>query len=433
MFLLLGIGMVFGQSHTVFPIGNYWHFPDARSLSLGGAGSVSLAAPGAMFSNPAALTHMEHPLTAEVSLHTRKMEERRSYPLYDRFDGIVGQGIYAINNNWYIRPQGAVAFRLPLQSLPKLTVAAGSFPEIEQNYSYTEEVRDNIFGDPLVAYNRIKIDGSLQRYGIAVAGALPNFPDLSFGIQAGVLDGSLDYFKKIDSVSAKVEDMVFADVNRSLDNTPVVLSAGAIYRVNNRVTGGVDVCLPYTVKYSATTVTGETMTEEIGYPLKINAGFEYRAQQELQARLNVDIGYEFWSNVNYDVTGLEMISSSSLAPFGNVVFYNENFVDVYTVKVGIEHIFFNKIPFRVGMQYRNSYQKKGTTQTLLSAGTGFMNNNWRVDVAGAFNKVTYKREDLFSDKFYVDNPETFQSRTDLDDVDELHFFGRITLSYFLDL
>ena len=104
--VLITVTFCAGQDLPSFPIGQYWQFPDARSLSLGGAGSVSLAAPGAMLYNPAALTQIDRFFAADLSFSVRKMQERRSYPLYDRFDGIITQAIYALNNNFYYQPEG---------------------------------------------------------------------------------------------------------------------------------------------------------------------------------------------------------------------------------------------------------------------------------------------------------------------------------------
>ena len=149
----------------------------------------------------------------------------------------------------------------------------------------------------------------------------------------------------------------------------------------------------------------------------MNAGFEYRARQELQARLNVDVGYEFWSHQESTRQAVE--EQSVLLEFS----------DVFYFKTGIEHIFFNKIPFGVGAQYRNSYQRRGITQTLLSAGSGFLSQNWRIDIAGAISKLSYRWKDLFDDKLYVDDPN-FQSRRDLDTVDETYFFLQVSFKYF---
>ncbi len=419
LYLILTLMMVafgFAQNYPSFPVGQYWQFPDARSLALGGAGSVSLDAPTAMFYNPAALTGIDHSVKGNVSLNLRKLEERRAYPLYDRFDGVTARGIYAINNNWYLRPEGTVAAAVPQSFLPGLTVAAGSFTEIDQNYQYLEEVRENEFGDALLAYNRIEFDGALQRYGLALAAPLPVLPDLSLGFQAGMLDGHLDYVREVNFVNGNQND-ILQRVHRTLDNTPLVLSLGGVYRANERLTAGADVVLPYTVKYRAAGAEGVVLNEEIQYPLKLNGGFEYRARQELQARLNVDVGYEFWSQADYS------------SEIGGVVSTTQEFVDVFVIKAGIEHIFYNKIPFRVGMQYRNSYQTRGNTRTLLSAGTGFFGNNWKVDVAGAYSQYSYRYADLFNDEIYGG---TRVPRNQKDDVDEYNLFGRISLTFFLD-
>ncbi|MFZ0390540.1 MAG: hypothetical protein WAN36_08765 [Calditrichia bacterium] len=413
-FLLFLTSSLWAQSYPFFPIGRYWHFPDARSLSMGGAGSVSLNTPGAMFYNPAALVQIPATAAAQLSLSGHKLDERRSYPLYDRFDGIIGKGVYAINNNWYFQPQGAIAVQLPGNVLPNLTLAAGSFTEIDQNYQYTEEVRQNIFGDSLLAYNRIQIDGSLRRYGIAVAAEMPNLPALSLGIQAGILDGSLDYDREIDWVRRDSSE-IQAQTRRSLDNTPLVLSFGGIYRIHPRLSAGLSASLPYTVKY----VDKEKgANEEIGYPMQLTAAMEYRPQQELKARLNVDFTYEFWSGVEYKSNLAGNISSA------------DNFSDAFVLKAGIEHIFFNHLPFRVGMQYRNSFREVGNTakfsQTLLSAGTGFSSANWQVEVAGAFSSATYRWPDLFDDAQFGGD----RSASLIDDVDNSFFFGRLTLSYY---
>ncbi|HFE65464.1 MAG TPA: hypothetical protein ENK14_13780 [Caldithrix sp.] len=425
--LLVGLSSLTAQNYISFPVGQFRQFPDARSLSLGGAGSVSLASPGAMLYNPAALTQIGSTVSAQFSLSSRKLEERRSFPLYDRFDSNVGDGIYAINNNWFLQPEGAVALRIPLSGLEGLTVAVGSFIEIDQDYRYDEEVRKNIFGDPLVAYNEVKYDGTLRRYAGAIAFQMPGVPKLALGFQAGLLDGSLKYLKQVNYIDTSRQDIVYS-ANRTLNNTPLHFSLGATYRANERITGGFHVFLPYTVEYSATDAAGNELMESIGYPLRLNAGFEYRARQELQARLNMDIGYEFWSSVDYTGVYDRTAVNNLTDQFGVLVPYTQDLSDVFSFKAGIEHIFFNRIPFRVGMQYRNSYQQRGNTSTLLSAGTGFFGQNWRVDAAAAFSKFSYSWPDLFDDTLFGGN----RSNSPIDDVDEYYFFGKISLVYNLD-
>ncbi len=416
LILLLMVSFLLAQNYPSFPVGEYWMFPDARSLALGGAGSVSLHQPSAILYNPAALTGTTGRITAQFTMNVRKMEEHRSYPLYDRFDGVITDAIYALNNNYYYSPEGAVSFRLPFASLPQLTLGIGSFVEIDQNYKYDEEVRENIFGDSLLAYNHIYYDGGLRRYSFALAASMPFLPALSLGIQTGFFSGSLDYNAGITFVRGSRSDSL-ATAQYRLDGTPFVISLGATYRVNERISGGLDITLPYTITYLTRYNAGQAVQEEIGYPLRINTGWEYRARQILQARLNIDFGYEFWSR-----------SLKYYNPNNPVFNQPREYSDVYVFKVGVEHIFFNKVPFQVGMQYRNSFQHRGTTRTMLSAGTGFMGENWKVDVAGAVSKTQYRWPDLFDDTLYGGD----RSNSSIDTVDEYYFFAKISLLYRFD-
>ncbi len=416
--LLMNNDFLLTQNYSSFPIGQSWIFPDARSLGLAGAGTVSLGAPGAVLLNPAALTLVNQSITTNFSLNLHKLEERRSYPLYDRFDSFLLYSTYVLNDNWYTQPQGGVAVRIPWSVIPRLTIALGAFPEIDYHYRYREEVRENIFGDQLIAYNRIEANGLLRRYSIALAGNVPGANKLSVGIQAGMLKGSVDYVSEINYYESQ-QRVVLNQQQRNLQNTPLILSLGTIYRLTERISVGADVSLPYSLDYSHHIPQQMILSETIEYPARMNAGFEFRAQQELQARLNVDVGYEFWSRTQY---------SSQIG--GNIPTTQE-FSDVFYLKTGIEHIFFNKLPFRVGAQYRTSYLSRGTTRTLLAAGAGFMGSNWRVDISGAFNKAVYRWEDLFDDRLYVTDPN-FQSRIDLDNVEETYFFALLSLEYFLD-
>jgi hypothetical protein len=415
--LLTMVVPLFAQNYPNFPIGQTWQFPDARSLALGGAGTVSLAAPGAMIYNPASLTQIDKTMSLDISLSSRKLEERRSYPLYDRFDSILLNSTYVINNNWYPEFQGGLTFNIPAGKMSPLVVAVGTYLEIDHEYTYLEEVRENIFGDRLIAYNRIRAEGTLRRYAAAISSAFPPLPGLSLGIQAGLLQGNINYQEEVNYVQEN-QRVEFTKQSRELDNTPVVFSFGTVYRASERISAGFDIVLPYSVEFKSVT-NGDELRETIEYPLKINGGFEFRARQKLQARLNIDIGYEFWSSVSYK------------SQIGGNIPTSQKFDDVFYFKTGIEHIFFNKIPFRVGAQYRTSYLARGTTQTLLGAGTGFFKKAWQVDISGAFSRVNYRWEDLFDDALFVDDPN-FQSRIDMDSVNEITLFILLSVKYAID-
>jgi hypothetical protein len=415
IFLILTLtATVFSQTYTSFPIGEYWQFPDARTLGLAGAGSISNPTGAGLFLNPAALSKNRSKMVLQLSGAVTKLEERRSYPIYNRIDDVIQQGIYVVNNNWHPYLQGDLLMGLNIGAFPYLkTIAVGIHNDVNQDYKYEEEVRENIFGDTLLAYNEIAHKGKLNRY--AFGAGFEATKEIQLGFQVGVLQGDLQNDSSITYVVKGYTDVSFSRL-RKLDNTPIVETFGAIYDINERVSLGSHIQLPYSVDYKFTDdATQLSGTESIEYPMTVTGALEYRAQQVLQARLNIDFTYEWWSQTKYKYA------------YQNNNVTRENLEDAIAVKVGIEHIFHDKIPFQVGLQYRTSYLDRSQSRTLITAGTGFMGSNWQVDAAGGFSNLDYKYHDLFDDALYNGN----RSFSPTDDVDETFFFGMVTLRVYL--
>ncbi len=414
-FVLLGTASIWSQNYRAFPIGEFWQFGDARTLGLAGAGSVSLKGATALLHNPAALSRQRTRLSGNFSLRLQKLEERRSFPIYNRIDDITQNGTYAINNNYFPDVQGGLSYHFGQSPIPFLrTVAVGVYQEINQDYRYDEEVRKNIFGDSLLAYNTLKYEGTLLRYSLGTGWGVS--PRLHFGLQVGFLKGDIHKRRSISFVRQPYRSILQRE-SHQLNNTPIVVSVGGIYDATPRLTIGTYFKFPYTLKYQLTLRNNDSPStpfqETIEYPPMWNVGFEYRASQALQARLNMDFRYEWWSNARYQIENNPQNSSFK-------------FEDAISLRAGIEHIFFNQIPFRVGVQYRTSYRDRKTTQTLLTAGTGFFDQWWQIDVAGGFSSLSYKFPDLFDDSLYGGN----RSNSPIDDVKENYFFGLVTVKVF---
>jgi len=399
----------FAQREPIFPVGEFWQFPDARTLAMAGGGSISNTSPAALMMNPATLTRGAHRFNFMASSTARSLGERRSFPIFNRIDDITQKGIYAINDNWFLHFQGAARFRTQIKNMP-VAVAVGVFNELDQDYEYSEQVRENVFGDAPIAVNRIRYDGALTRY--SVGAAVQPAINMRLGVQIGLLSGNLLRERTIDFLNDPSQSET--EINRrNLDNSPIVASFGAVYDVHPHLSIGGHLRLPYSVDYRVQNTVNETqeqaVQESIEYPLQVTGALEYRGRQALRARLNVDITYEFWSNTN------SRIQSDN--------FPNTNFDDVFIIKTAVEHVFYNQIPFQVGVQFRTSYQDRSTSRTLISAGTGFMGDHWRIDVGGGFSNFNYTFSDLFDDTLYGGD----RSLSPIDDVEEKFFFGMITL------
>ncbi len=411
-FLLVLSLNLFGQNLISFPIGDYWQFANARSLGLAGAGSVSNVNGASLMGNPAAMSSNRKGFHVELSSTARNFEERRSFPVFNRIDDIAQQGIYAINDNWYLPLQGSVQYVFDRNSLPFLrTVAVGVFEEISHDYQYFEEIRSRNFDDErnTLAINEIDIEGKLTRYSLGLG--FEATKQLHFGVQAGMLNGSDINYRQ--STTFQGDEPLGTDRlsenQRQLDGMPIILSLGSVYRPTSHSSLGASFQLPCTVDYEVTNVVTSTVqSESIEYPAQATLGFEYRGQQALQARLNIDLTYEWWSSTGISTDGTES---------------ENNFDDAVVIKSGVEHIFYNQVPFQVGIQYRTAFQNRGATRTLISAGTGFMGSGWRVNVAGGFSKQNYSWPDLFDDALFGGD----RSRTPIDTVEEKQFFAMLTL------
>ena len=406
----------FAQNLISFPVGENWQYTDARPLGLAGSGTVSNSGAGALLMNPAALARGKGRMELSVSTTMRNMEERRSFPVFNRIDDVTTKGIYAINDNWYFQPQGGARYNVNLSALPFLKAFAfGTYNELDQNYSYLEEVRNRDFNGErsVLAYNQIEFDGRLTRYSFGTAFELGQKLDL--GVQVGFLNGDLESSSSVDFQDEENQANSFRISNyRSLDNTPLVVSAGAIVDVTSQLTLGSHLRLPYEVEY-ALGVEGadETTPESYEYPMALHFGLEYRGRQQLQSRLNVDFSYEWWSEVENTVEG-------DIQP--------NLFDDAITLKGGIEHLFYNDIPLRFGLQHRSSIQDRSSTRTLFSVGSGYVAKQWQLDGSLGFSKLTYTAEDLFDDAIFGGD----RSGSPIDDVEERYVFGMLTLRFLFE-
>ncbi len=393
-----------GQTYLDFPLGTRWGFTDARTLGMGGAGIASLGGSASLLHNPATLGLQSAGIQIQVHPTLRKLQETRAYPLYNRIDDVIYQSIYAANNHYYTTWQGGISWKPQTPILNRLVaVGAGIFTERNLDYRYTEEVRENVFGDSLLARNQITYEGTIRRLTLGAAVRVVSW--LQVGLQLGVLRGNMVHDSAISFYRGTHTD-VRAIQNWDLQNTPVVFSTGALVTVTPHLTLGGVVQFPYTMQYQQLPANE---TVELDFPLELSVGMEYRARQELQTRLNIDFTYAFWSRTTSRRGGMP---------------YLPLLQDSWVIKAGLEHIFFNRIPFRTGIQYRTSPRDRGTVRTAITAGTGFLGSGWQVDVAGGFSSLEYKYPDLFDDSLYGGS----RVASTLDTVHELQFFGRISLT-----
>ncbi len=401
----------------------------ASSLGLGGATVTGDDPLFSVISNPALAANNSGLIKVNVGAAYHKLEEDRSYPYYDNFGGFVDYGSYYFNKNWYGSYYGLVAVKLPFKQLMDLSFATGVMPYLEFNYNYKEEVRSANYGDALLAYNVIRSDGNIYALPFSVAFSPvkeAGFLDkLSAGIAVKRLTGRIEQRWLIEARDPSLEPLAYQyDIERTLDNNPFIPSAGfqvemfkrlrlaAVYRHNYKLT----------FKHDTLKVDEQQLKiQKIIYPSQLEFGLGYRFQNLLEARIYAAFEYTFWSQFE---------DNQNEGP---------EFDDAYALKAGVEHIFLNKVPFRVGINYRTLREDKKAAATLITFGIGYQVAGVRLDFAAGISSLQFFQSDPFVDENYgVDLRSRIKNHigndiySNKDRVKWHESFIRFDLSYTLD-
>ncbi len=388
-------------------------FTTARSMSLAGAAIAGGDAFMAALQNPALATRAQGMLSASAGFGFYKLEEDRAYPYYDNFGGFVDYGSYYFNKAWYQNAYGLVSARLPFSFLKHAGFTFGYTPFKDFNYDYFEEVRGEDFDDTLLAYNVFNSNGTLYSVPLAFAyeplrdkGILDYF---SLGVGLRLLTGDIEQNWRIESKDPVVAALAYeTNLSRSLDNTPIIASLGLDYQLFKRLSGALVYSFPYAIKFQTDTlgVNAGGYKHELFYPAEIKIGFSYRFQNILAARLFTTYEYTFWSE------------------FEDVRLSEKPFDDTYTIKAGVEHIFFNNVPFRLGFHFGSLRESRDYTQTILTIGTGMHIGRIEIDLAGGISGLDFYQDDLYDDGDYGKD-----SRNSSDRVNWQELYGHLDVHY----
>ena len=397
--------------------GSQYQFTNARTLGMGGTGVAGAAAVHGTMLNPALIALTAKQVEVSVLGSIYNLEEDRSYPYYDNFGGFVDYGSYVYNSNTYADFGFSAIISLPFLESYKLTAGVSANPLLDFDYSYLEEVRSNAFGDALLAYNKIKSEGVLREYAVTLGAEV--LEQVSMGIKIGVVDGGIDRRIEIVPKDESLENIYTLESSEiKLKNMPVNINAGMHYQYNENFAAGVVVRFPLTIEtdVNVTTQMGDVsesveLSNKVKYPLSLVTGIDYRFTNILEARLNFDFEYTFWSEMKDDFQkGLD-------------------YSDTYAFKVGVEHIFFDKMPFRVGFSYQPLKENRQYTRTVLTAGVGILFENFVVDLAGGLEGFNTNQKDLFDDGLY---PPLVSRANDIDRVQANFLYGILEIRFGLD-
>lgn len=146
-----------------------------------------------------------------------------------------------------------------------------------------------------------------------------------------------------------------------------------------------------------------TRSYSLTYPWEANLGVEYRPRSELQTRVYLETHFARWSRLRAEPVDTSL----------------PKLKDVWEIRGGVEHIFFNQIPVRFGFLYQPSPFGHDMAISSFTFGTGFETKGMRIDLGGEMGNREYRQEDIF--------PDGSESR--MDRVKESLLKFMVTVSY----
>ena len=388
-----------GQAITFFDLtqGDEALLPDARAAALGGTRAAEGLGAFTGASNPAFLPQLAG-TEAALFGSVLKLKETRSTPAYDSFDAFLVESIYALNNEYQTQGGGGAASRFKIGGV-RAGAGLSFAPVRDFQYAYSEEVRDNnAFTQPrdqLIAVNEVQSNGAIKAWSIA-AGASP-IALVDVGVTFQLLQGKHDLLARTRYVQA--DSIVYARTDVSeLDGQRWILgaalhphhsvTAAAVWRSETELSGDYhregD---PAALGFTGTTggPTEPTGSANITYPQELTAGVAWHPRAKLKTVVRFDADWAEWSKFENDVyTGSELN-------------------DVWGMRLGIEHVFYNGFPMRFGIRYTPAPLDDEVATTAYTFGSGLDVGPLRADLAFEITNRHYRFDDLFDDALFGGN------------------------------
>jgi len=148
------------------------------------------------------------------------------------------------------------------------------------------------------------------------------------------------------------------------------------------------------------------------YPGELRLGLALKAQNIIPTQIFFEFVNQNWEDLEFLFTSVTDEKTTEVFGFRNI----------WKISVGVEHIFFSGIPFRVGFFHDPNPIDAGMDRNWFSAGTGYQWDNLTLEISGAFANTEYQYGDLFI-------PLTNEERVAYDTVREGYLVGMLTLKY----
>ena len=346
----------------------------ARSRGMGGAGAAMGNGVFSLVDNPANLVLLRGN-RAQFTGALSRASENRLVPLFDTFDSFVDETAIASNDNGYGDLQGGVV--LDNWGSRGVIVSGGVFTRYDPRYDYFDELRTSDTSDTLRNNKIIQTQGLLRTATVGLA--LPFGDGSGLGIAVNYYFGTLtDREALVSLATSDYASATESRLERKLDGFSVTLGTSVYVDERLRVGASMETKPQLHDDYTAWTDGEVTSPEEssgdLELPMRFQGGLTYRPRNTFQTLFAADVVYTPWSEI-----------VDHLTP-------DQELQDTWEARFGLEHVFYNKLPGRIGFRYGQSYAMDEADRVAFTFGFGYLVEQFKIDLAGEVGKTTSRQE-----------------------------------------
>jgi len=437
LILLLG-NVSQGQSFFSPLIGDLPGIADARSTAVGLSSWGDGGSAAALLTNSALLGLNEQKLSIITGINAFSTKEKRSFPVQDSFGDFIADNTYVINQNWFPDFQLGANFRL----MSRLRLGALISNTNLADFQYEEEVRGSLYGeynrDPLVGYNRMSNRHSTYNtsFGLALN------PVKSLWLGLGMNISTTDNAEQTYAIQV-IKESIYQSSDHTISYnarpkfaTVVTGNIGLTFDITKHLSISIAYRFPYeTIQKGGllylmhdSTETLPVMETDSNYtiskvtrhlPGELRLGFCFKPVNLIPTQLFFELVYQDWkeATVKYQMAIVSTVAHIPINIYTDKIPYR----NVTKFHLGIEHVFFSGVPFRLGFYHDPNPIDADLDRNWFTAGTGYQFGNFNLELSGAFTNSEYEYHDLF--------PIAAEERVEFDTVRESVLVGMITLRY----
>jgi hypothetical protein len=350
----------------------------ARSRAMGGAGAALSGGVYSLVDNPAAMA-LERGSRLQLGGGLSRVSENRYVPLFDTFDSYVDEAAIAVNDHQYGAANGGIVLDRGLM------LGAGVFERYDPRYDYADERRSTSSSDQLVAERFIRTRGVLRSATVGIAapfsrlGAGGFFPRGSLGLAFNWYYGTLtDRDALVPHVSTA--SGYVTSLERRLSGPS--LTAGTTVDVSERLRGALSIETGPLLRNRSEQVRNDSVittapfSRGLHLPPRVQGAIAYRPRNTFLTTFAMDVIYVPWSRID-----------DQFNP-------GQQLLDTWDVRFGLEHVYYNTLPGRIGFRYQRSYAMREADRVTFTFGVGYRLERFGLDLATEVGKRD-SRQDPF--------------------------------------